>query len=93
MPTLDDDEAYELAQSAWRELESTDTNNNADSILSFTEYLEVIKSKAKGFCYDLAWDNTMKHKPLIGILWQTATMHRNYEFFGGYLCLDMMKRG
>lgn len=93
MPTLDDDEAYELAQSAWRELESTDTNNNADSILSFTEYLEVIKSKAKGFCYDLARDNTMKHKPLIGILWQTATMHRNYELFGGYLCLDMMKRG
>lgn len=35
----------------------------------------------------------MKDKPLIGILWMTATMRRQYELFGGYICLDMMKRG
>jgi len=93
MPTLDDDEAYELAQSAWQELQLTDSTCNADSLFSFVGYLELIKLKAKGFCYELARDNSMKDKPLIGILWMTATMRRQYELFGGYICLDMMKRG
>ena len=93
MPTLDDDEAYELAQSAWQELQLTDSTCNADSLFSFVGYLELIKSRAKGFCYELARDNSIKDKPLIGIMWMTATMRRQYELFGGYICLDMMKRG
>jgi len=33
-----------------------------------------------------------KKKKLLGVVWMTATMRRNFELFGGYICLDMMKR-
>ncbi|KAL7525688.1 hypothetical protein ACHAXR_001115, partial [Thalassiosira sp. AJA248-18] len=96
-PTLDDDEAYDLAQSLWLEVVNT-TSNPEEAILSFIDYLELIKSHAKGFVYRLASEDVSvsgraKRKKLLGVLWQTATMRRNFELFGGYLCLDMMMRG
>ncbi len=30
---------------------------------------------------------------MIEALWMTATMQRNFELFGTYLCLDALKRG
>ena len=50
--TLDDDKAYELAQSLWLEVEST-TKCREDGLFCFIEYLELINSKAKGFLYEL----------------------------------------
>ena len=50
--TLDDDKAYELTQSLWLEVEST-TKCRDDGMLSFIEYLKLIKSKTKGYLYDL----------------------------------------
>ena len=41
--TLDDDEAYELAQSLWLEVTST-VSNKEDEIFSSIDYLEPIKS-------------------------------------------------
>ncbi len=32
-------------------------------------------------------------KKLCGVLWQTATMHCNFKLYGGYIGMDMMKRG
>ena len=32
-------------------------------------------------------------KQLFGVQWMTATMRRDYELFGDYICFDMMKRG
>ena len=29
----------------------------------------------------------------MGLLWMTATMRRNYELFGSFICVGMMKRG
>ena len=52
-PTLDDDEAYALAQSLWLEVMST-MNDEEDMIFSFIDYLELIKTWAKGFVYRLA---------------------------------------
>ena len=52
-PTLDDDETYELAQSLWLEVMST-MNDSEDMIFSFIDYLELIKTRAKGFVYRLA---------------------------------------
>ena len=62
------------------------------------DYLELIKSRAKGFVYRLASEAILvpgmsNRRKLLGVLWQTATMRRNFELFGGYLCLDMMMRG
>ena len=61
--------------------------------MSFIEYLELIKCRAKGFTYKLAEDTSGDGKKLIGVVWMTATMRRNFELFGGYISLDMMKRG
>ena len=35
---------------------------------------------------------TNSKKELLGICWMTATMRRNYELYGDYLCFDMMMR-
>lgn len=48
-PTLDDDEAYDLAQSLWLEAMKT-TSNKEEAILSFIDYLEFYKDQSKGIC-------------------------------------------
>lgn len=89
---LNDDEAYQLGQSLWLELVNT-TDTKEEAMMSFIEYLELIKSRARGFTYKLAEDTSEQKKKLLGVIWMTATMRRNFELFGGYICLDMMKRG
>lgn len=89
---LNDDEAYTLCQTLWLEIVNT-THSKEEAIFSFLEYLELIKSRAKGFVYKLAEDNSGKKKTLLGVIWMTATMRRNFELFGGYISMDMMKRG
>ena len=90
---LDDDDAYQLAHTVWLDLLST-TNTKEEAIFSFIEYLNLIKCRAKGFTYKLAEEvDTSGEKKLVGVLWMTATMRRNFELFGGYISLDMMKRG
>ena len=89
---LDDDEAYQLAHTLWLEVLNT-TDTKEEAIMSFIEYLELIKCRAKGFTYKLAEDTSGKEKKLVGVVWMTATMRRNFELFGGYISLDMMKRG
>jgi len=46
--SIDDDEAYELAQILWLETAAS-TNDGEDQIFSFVEYLETIKERCKGF--------------------------------------------
>ncbi|KAL7547361.1 hypothetical protein ACHAWF_011956 [Thalassiosira exigua] len=96
-PHVDDDEAHELSQQLWLEVESSSTDRE-QSILSFIEYLKLIQSHAKGFVYELATDSrpaSQKNskKRLLSVLRQTATMRRNFELFGSYIGLDMMKKG
>ena len=91
--SLNDDEAYTLAHNLWLEVEN-DTKTKGEALFSFIEYLELIKSRAKGFTYKLAENQDGgKKKKLCGVLWMTATMRKNFELFGDYLCFDMMKRG
>ncbi|KAL7532704.1 hypothetical protein ACHAWF_004217 [Thalassiosira exigua] len=97
IPDLNDDEAYSLAQSLWLEIEETETNRE-ESLFSFVEYLKLIQSRAKGFAYELVTNQFNKHdnvkkKKLLGVLWQTATMRKNFELFGDYIGLDVMKKG
>jgi hypothetical protein len=92
---IDDDEAYELAQLLWLEVTGSSVSKD-EELFSFLEYLELIKSKAKGFAFQLAEMSSKTSesgKKLIGVIWQTATMRRNFELFGDFVGLDMMKRG
>ena len=90
--SLNDDEAYELAQSAWLEIVDTMNHNKDEAVFAYTDYLALIASRAPGFVYRHAEDTSGKVKKLQGVIWMTATMRRNFELFGGYICLDMMKR-
>ena len=94
--SLDDDEAYEFAQSLW--LEVVSTTDSKEGLFSFIEYLDLISSKAQGFTYKIAESPSHKstcghNKKLLGVIWQTATMRRNFELFGDFIGMDMMKRG
>ena len=89
---LDDDQVYELSSQIWLEVQES-LGGSQDAIFSFVDYLELIASRATGFTYKLAEDTSGKKKRLVGVLWMTATMRRNFELFGGYIALDMMKRG
>ncbi|KAL7528115.1 hypothetical protein ACHAWF_002442, partial [Thalassiosira exigua] len=93
---INDGEAYELAQQLWMEVGSSNMDKEA-SILSFIEYLDLIKSHTTGFVYELATSmnanfSSGTSKKLLGVLWQTTTMRRNFERFGSSLDLDMMKK-
>ncbi|KAL7552459.1 hypothetical protein ACHAWF_016605 [Thalassiosira exigua] len=90
---IDDDVAYQVAHDMWLEI-STGVSNE-EGIFTFIEYLKLIQSRAKGFVFKVATGNgsAKGKKRLLGVLWMTATMRRNFELFGGYICMDMMKRG
>ena len=90
--SLGDDEAYELATSLWAEV--TNDVEKDEVIFSFIDYLQLISYRAKGFVYKLAYDeSTIGQKKVVGVIWQTATMRRDFELFGDFISLDMMKRG
>ena len=77
--SLDDDEAYEFAQSLW--LEVVSTTDSKEGLFSFIEYLDLISSKAQGFTYKIAespsHNSTCGHsKKLLGVIWQTTTTRR-----------------
>jgi hypothetical protein len=69
-----------------------------EALFSFIEYLDLIRSNAKGFTYRTAestsnLSKSCQGKKLLGVIWQTATMRRNFELFGNFIGLDMMKQG
>ena len=59
------------------------------SKVRFLEYLDMIANKAKGFVYEIGRDGG---GAVVGAVWQTATMRDNFERFGDFICIDMMKR-
>ena len=70
--------------------------DDGSSILSFVKYLKIIQSRAKSFSFAMPEgeiSNNLGTKTLLGVLWMTSTMRRNYELYGSYISLDFMKRG
>ena len=85
---LDDDMVHQLAKETWLDL-LQEKGNDAETIVTFIQYLDLIQANAKGFVYDrAAYDDGNIH----GVVWQTATMRANFEHFGSYISLDTMKR-
>ena len=89
---ITDDEIYSLADEIWQDVmnDNIDDDGEESSLVSFTDYLKILSDKAPGFVYDLAYDSK---GTINGAVWQTATMRDNFERFGGFICLDVMKRG
>ncbi len=59
-----------------------------DEFMNFIEYMALIKQQAKGFVYEYGKDHSGK---IVGVVWVTETMRRNFELFGSYIILDFMK--
>ena len=55
----------------------------------FFEYMQLIAQNNKGFQYQFLQNNV---GTIAGGVWQTAVMRDNFEQFGGYICIDAMKR-
>ena len=70
--------------------DSSGDDGEASSLVSFTDYLKILSDKAPGFVNDLAYNSK---GTINGAVWQTVTMSDNFERFGGFICLDVMKRG
>lgn len=70
------------------------SSSKHDKLCSFIEYLKLIKSKAKGFVYQLAKTPTNtahSGKRLIGAIWQTSTMGCTFRLFEDFIGLDMIR--
>ena len=70
---MTDDEAYALAHSACAEVLQED-GASEDSVFSILQFLELIRSRAKGFVYEKISSKGTGKKKLLGLLWMTATM-------------------
>ena len=87
---MSDDDAINMATELQKNLFNDKKDEGTDSLLHFKDYFEVLAENAKGFSYELAYDS---EGVINGVIQQTATMRDNFERFGGFICLDMMKRG
>ena len=73
---INDDAAYKLAHLLWLEVTEMSVSKD-DTLLLIIECLELIKSKDKGFVYQLVeTPSNIDHsgKKLIGVIWQIAVM-------------------
>ena len=89
---LSDDKVHELAYLICQKVLDTATNNK-DSIFSVIEYLDLMSPCAKGLPYEILADSCGGENKLLGVLWMIATMRYNFELFGDFVCLDMIKCG
>ena len=80
---LDDDMAHELAKQMWLDVLQSNMDST-DSIVTFVQYLQLIRENAKGSVFELALDN---RGHVNGAIWKTATMRDNFERFGGIFLL------
>ena len=85
-----EDEACAVAKSIWDEILNNTDTGDSESIALFQTYLHMLSLQAKGFSYQLSYDNEGR---VTGAVWMTATMRSNFERFGSYIALDAMKRG
>ena len=63
--------------------------NGGYTFCTFMEYMQLIAKNNKGFQYQFLQNNP---GTITGCDWQTAVMRDNFERFGGYICIDGMKR-
>ena len=88
---ISNDEVYNITHDIWKEVMNNNKHDEEEyTLISFSDYLKILSERAVGFAYELAYDS---EGTINGAVWQTATMRDNFERFGGFICLDMMKRG
>ena len=79
-----------MSEEVWHEVLNNTGDDKDDLLVSFTEYMELLSSKDPEFVYEILEDTNGQ---ITGCLWMTSTMRENFDLFGGYVCVDAMKRG
>ena len=83
------DETCKMSTSVWKEIMNNFSQNDSDTLVSFSSYMESLKAIDKDFCYQILADSDGE---ITGCLWMTSTMRHNFELFGSYISVDAMKR-
>ena len=83
------DEACKAAKHLWREVMNDNNRSKKDTLVCFSDYMERLKVEDPDFTYEILSDNSGE---ITGCIWMTATMRKNFELFGGFICVDAMKR-
>ena len=84
--SLNDDDAHEVASDSWKELIFS---NNKQDMLSFVEFMELVKKANIGFEFTMLQDSSGKYT---GFMWQTSVMRNNFERFSYCTSLNALKR-
>ena len=79
-----------MSEEVWHEVLNNTGDDKDDLLISFTEYMELLSAKDPEFVYEILEDTNGQ---ITGCLWMTSTMRENFDLFGGYVCVDAMKRG
>ena len=87
--TVTPDEACKVYGSVWKEIMNDHNQDKNDTLVCFTEFMKLMKLKDKEFAYQILADTEGE---VTGCLWMTSTMRMNFEKFGGFICVDAMKR-
>lgn len=64
------DQVYQLADEIWLEVIHEDSNQ-CESIVTVTQYLDLIRENVQGFVYEQVYDES---GCVNGVMWQTAIM-------------------
>ena len=83
------DEATQIHSSVWREVMNNNYEDKRNCLNSFTEYMETMKLRDKEFQHQILADDNGE---VTGCIWMTSTMRNNFELYGGFVCVDAMKR-
>ena len=79
-----------MSEEVWHEVMNNTGEDKDNLLISFTEYMELLSEKDPEFVYEILEDTNGQ---ITGCLWMTSTMRENFDLFGGYVCVDAMKRG
>ena len=82
-----DDNIAGIGQQMWTDL--MNNKSGEDTFCTFFKYIKLIAENKKGFQYQFLQNNI---GTITGCVWQTVVMRDNFEQFGGYICIDTMKR-
>ena len=83
------DEACNATTTIWSEVMNNHNKSKSDTLVCFSEYMELLKMKDKVFSYEIL---AYSAGDVTGCFWMTSTMRKNFELFGSFLSVDVMKR-
>ena len=84
---ITNDDIAQIGKEIWFDI--MNNNTSEETFCTFSQYMTILSQQQSGFEFDILVDSD---NYATGCIWQTAVMRKNFELYGGYICLDAMKR-